>query len=394
MVHPVPWLCWAVPVVGALLTPVFAKISHKVRDYAAVSFSFVGAVLAVLLIPNLLAGKYYDEVLSEWIFIPGRSISVGVLVDPLSIVMANVVAVISFLIMIYSLGYMHGDPCLTRYWFFMNFFIGNMLLLVLSDNLLQVLIGWEGVGLCSYGLIGFYYRDEKDRWLGGPPPTPMYPPSECGMKAFVVTRVGDVFLLGAAFIIYLFAGTFNFTEMFSTAPQWLAEMSRYPGLIALTSVLILGGPIGKSAQFPLHEWLPEAMAGPTTVSALIHAATMVKAGVYLVARVLPIFYLGYWLLHLSEALAFFTVIASIGAFTAFLAASQAMVSLEIKKVLAYSTVSQIGYMMLGLGCSGLSPHALMTGYVAGVFHLMSHALFKAALFLCAGSVLHLVESIY
>lgn len=395
MVHLTPWLCWSLPIIGALLTPLFAKIHHKIRDYVAVLFSLSAAISAASLIPNLLTEEYYNDVLIAWIDFPGYRLSVGVLVDPLSIIMANVVAFISFLIMVYSLGYMRGDPCLTRYWFLMNLFIGNMLLLVLSDNLVQVLIGWEGVGLCSYALIGFYYRDRRERWLGGPPSkAPMFPPSECGMKAFVMTGIGDVLLLAAIFILFTFAGTFSFRELFASAPKWLAEMNKFPGLLALTSLLLLGGPIGKSAQFPLHEWLPEAMAGPTPVSALIHAATMVKAGVYFVARVLPIFYTGFWVLHYAEALVFFIVVAGVGAFTALLAGTQAMVSLELKKVLAYSTVSQIGYMMLGLGCAGLSPNALLVGYAAGIFHLVSHALFKATLFLSAGSVLHVSESIY
>ncbi|MCW3992027.1 MAG: NADH-quinone oxidoreductase subunit L, partial [Candidatus Bathyarchaeota archaeon] len=395
--HPGPWLCWILPIIGALLMPLFGKISHKLRDYAAVAFAFSAVVSAASMIPYLLSGHYPGDIkLITWITFPGgaRPLDVGVLVDPLSIIICNVVAFISFLIVVYSVGYMHGDPHLTRYWFFFLFFIGNMLLLVISDNLLQVLIGWEGVGLCSYGLIGFYYRDEKERWLGGPPPTKMFPPSHCGMKAFVVTGVGDVFILGAIFIIFHFAGTLNFVELIETAPKWLTGIAAVPGLLAVTAVLFLGGPIGKSAQFPLHEWLPEAMAGPTSVSALIHAATMVKAGVYLVARMSPVFYLGYWVHGIQEAQVYFIAIACVGAFTAFMAASQAMVSVELKKILAYSTVSQIGYMMLGLGVSGLSRGAYVAGLTSGVFHLASHALFKAALFLCAGSVIHAIHTIY
>ncbi|RJS89676.1 NADH-quinone oxidoreductase subunit L [Candidatus Bathyarchaeota archaeon] len=393
--YPGPFLCWILPFIGALLTPLFAKINEKLRDYMAVAFSFSAVISTTSMIPLLLSGGSHDLKIAKWIVFPsGGALEVGVLVDPLSIIVANVVAFISFLIVIYSLGYMEGDPCLTRYWFFFQFFIGSMLLLVLSDNLIQVLIGWEGVGTCSYGLIGFYYRDSKERWLGGPPPTPMFPPSHCGMKAFVVTGIGDVFLLAAIFIIYHYAGTFNFLELIHHSEGWLQAMAAVPGLLSLTAILFLGGPIGKSAQFPLHEWLPEAMAGPTPVSALIHAATMVKAGVYLVARVSPIFYIGRWSLHITEAQTFFIVIAFIGAFTAFLAASQAIVSLELKKILAYSTVSQIGYMMLGLGVSGLSEGGFVLGLTSGIFHLVSHALFKAALFLCAGSVIHAVESIY
>ena len=390
-----PWLCWILPIIGALLMPLIAKLGDKVRDYAAVVFAFSSVVAAGSMLPALFGGHAPGDIqIVTWINFMGKPLNVGVLVDPLSIIIANVVAFISFMIIVYSVGYMHGDKHLTRYWFFFLFFIGNMLLLVLSDNLLQVLIGWEGVGLCSYGLIGYYYRDEKERWLGGPPPTKMYPPSHAGMKAFVVTSVGDVFLLGAIFIIFNYAGTLNFVELINTAPSWLGLMSMTPGLIGLVALLFLGGPIGKSAQFPLHEWLPEAMAGPTSVSALIHAATMVKAGVYLVARMSPVFYTGYWLEGLEEAQIFFIAIACIGAFTAFLAASQAMVALELKKVLAYSTVSQIGFMMLSLGLAGLNEGVFVAGLTAGVFHLVSHALFKAALFLCAGSVIHSVETIY
>jgi len=391
-----PWLCWILPIVGALLMPLIAKLGDRVRDYAAVAFAFSAVVAASSMLPALFGGHAPGDIqITTWISFPGgKPLSVGVLVDPLSILIANVVAFISFLIVVYSVGYMHGDRNLTRYWFFFLFFIGNMLLLVLSDNLLQLLIGWEGVGLCSYGLIGFYYRDEKERWLGGPPPTKMFPPSHAGMKAFVVTGIGDVLLLASIFIIFNYAGTLNFVELIKSAPVWLNLISMTPGLLGLTALLFLGGPIGKSAQFPFHEWLPEAMAGPTSVSALIHAATMVKAGVYLVARMAPVFYIGYWLEGLHEAQVFFIAIACIGAFTAFLAASQALVALELKKVLAYSTVSQIGYMMLGLGLAGLSEGAFVAGLTASIFHLVSHALFKAALFLCAGSVIHAVETIY
>jgi NADH-quinone oxidoreductase subunit L len=214
------------------------------------------------------------------------------------------------------------------------------------------------------------------------------------MKAFVVTGIGDVFILGAIFVIFNYAGTLNYVELIETAHEWLPQIAAVPGLLAITAIFFLGGPIGKSAQFPLHEWLPEAMAGPTSVSALIHAATMVKAGVYLVARMSPIFYLGTWEMHIPEAQVFFIVIACVGAFTCFMAASQALVSVELKKILAYSTVSQIGYMMLGLGLSGLAEGAYVAGLTAGIFHLTSHALFKAALFLGAGSVIHAIHTIY
>jgi NADH-quinone oxidoreductase subunit L len=394
--YPGPWLAWILPMIGSLSMPILSRFGHKVRDYGAVAWALTSVISAASMIPWLFTGGYPGDVrLTTWIAFPGApALEVGVLVDPLSILICNVVAFISFLIVVYSTEYMHGDKGLTRFWFFFLFFIGSMLLLVLSNNLVQTMFGWEGVGLCSYGLIGYYFRDEKERWLGGPPPTPMVPPSHAGMKAFVVTGIGDVFLLAAIFIIYNFAGTLNYVELINTTHEWLPAVAAVPGVLALTAVLFLGGPIGKSAQFPLHEWLPEAMAGPTSVSALIHAATMVKAGVYLVARMSPIFYLGTWELHIPEAQIYFITIACVGAFTCFLAASQAMVAVELKKILAYSTVSQIGYMMLGLGVSGLSEGAYVAGLTAGIFHLTSHALFKAALFLGAGSVIHAVHTIY
>ena len=273
----------------------------------------------------------------------------------------------------------------------MNGFIGSMLLLVLSSDLLFVFVGWKLVGVCSYGLIGFYYQDQPKYWIGGPAPDPFVKPSEACVKALVVTGLGDMLMLGGLLLIYLYAGTLNFQTLYATAPTWLGAMSASPGMVTLVTLLLLAGPLGKSAQFPFHEWLPEAMAGPGPVSALIHAATMVKSGVYLVAR---LFYYGYWVAGIGEAGWFFHLTAWIGAFTAFLAATQGLVALELKKVLAYSTVSQIGYMMLALGVAGLAPGLLAGGYAAGVFHLVSHALFKACLFLCAGTVIHAVHSFY
>jgi len=380
MAHPAPFLVWLLPIIGALMIPILGKINDKLRDYGAVAFAGSAVVAAASMGLDLFAGHTAGAIeLFTWMTLPsGSPLTFGVLVDPLSVIIMNVVALISFLIVVYSTSYMHGDKCLTRYWFLFLYFIGSMLLLVIADNLVMTLIGWEGVGVCSYGLIGYYYRDAKDRWLGGPPPTEMYPPSHAGMKAFVVTGIGDVFLIAGIFIVYYFAGTFNYAELIETAPVWLDAMGQVPGLVALTAILLLGGPIGKSAQFPFHEWLPEAMAGPTSVSALIHAATMVKAGVY----------------GIQGAQVYFIAIALVGAFTCFLAASQALVAIELKKILAYSTVSQIGYMMLGLGLSGFTQDAYIPGLTAGIYHLASHALFKAALFLSAGSVIHAVHTIY
>ena len=386
----IAWLIWVTPLVGALLTPPFAKIHSRVRDVAAVGFTFAAALLAAITALTVSAGEYTVA------WIPSLGITAGVLVDPLSLFMANIVAWISFLIMIYSVGYMKGEFGLTRYWFFMNLFIGNMLLLVLADNLLMMFFGWEGVGLCSYALIGHLYRDEPHYWVGSPGDKALgvseeYSPTKAGMKAFVMTRIGDIALLIAIFLIYAFARTFNYNQLVAQlggSGSWAANLARL-GLLLPTALLFFGGPIGKSAQFPLQEWLPDAMTGPASVSALIHAATMVKAGVFLTGRMGPVFFIA--LSQFNQVPQFFGVIAWIGAFTALLASSQAAVAREIKKVLAYSTISQIGYMMLALGVAGLSANFLV-GYTAGLFHLLSHAVFKASLFLAAGWVLHIAES--
>ncbi|HYB83994.1 MAG TPA: NADH-quinone oxidoreductase subunit L [archaeon] len=385
------WLTFGLPFVGALLTPLLAAIHPRLRDYGAVGFSFLGAVSAGLLIPLLQSGSTQD-IQVNWITSLG--VNAGVLLDPLSIIMANVVAWVSFLIMVYSLAYMHGETGLSRYWFFMNFFIGSMLLLVMSDNLLQLFFGWEGVGLCSYALIGHWYNDPLDKWVGtiGDKSlnVPMaYAPSHAGMKALIVTRIGDIGLLIAIFMIYAYSGTLNFVQLTQNV-SWAYPISQL-GLLVPLALLFFWGPIGKSAQFPLHEWLPDAMAGPTSVSALIHAATMVTAGVYLAGRAGPMFY--NIVTQYAQPTYFFDAIAWVGAFTCFMAATQAVVSKELKKLLAYSTISQIGYMMLGIGAGGLASQFVM-GLSAGIFHLVTHALFKAAAFLCAGALLHSVESRY
>ena len=388
------WISIGAPLAGAALTPLLAWVHPRARDLGAVSFSFVAAAAAASLLPELWHPERLPvEHTLTWLDHPIR-VGFGVLIDPLSIVLANVVAVISFIIMVYCVGYMKDDPAQTRFWMWMNGFIGSMLLLVLSSNLLFLFVGWKLVGLCSYGLIGFYYQDQRQYWIGGPAPTAFVTPSQAGLKALVVTGLGDMLMLGGILLMYFYAGTFNFLELYATAPVWLPSMAESPGMVVLVSLLLLAGPLGKSAQFPFHEWLPEAMAGPGPVSALIHAATMVKSGVYLVARLVPLFYYGHWVAGIDEAGWFFHVTAWVGAFTAFLAATQGLVALELKKVLAYSTVSQIGYMMLGLGLAGLAPGLLLDGYTAGIFHLVSHALFKACLFLCAGTVIHAAHSIY
>ena len=384
------WLVWVLPFVGAGIIAAVARAGHRARDYTAVGFALASAISAATLMPLALEGA---EVHSQIPWISSLGLEAGVLADPLSIIMTNLVAWISFLIMVYSTGYMHGDKDLTRYWFFMLFFIGSMQLIVLSDNLLMLFFGWEGVGLASYALIGFWYYDRKKDYVGVEGHIaggiPMWTsPTHAGMKAFLMTRAGDVMMLAGMFLIFVYAGTFGFVEL-AEDPAWAIAMSQQ-NLLVPAAVLLFGGAIGKSAQFPLNEWLLEAMTGPTAVSALIHAATMVKAGVFLVARIGPLFF------ALASAGAFsveqfFEVIAWVGAITAFLLATQALVNPEIKKVLAYSTGSQIGYMMMGLGIAGLSVN-FVEGFTAGFFLLISHAIFKASLFMGAGALLHGVGS--
>src|SRR5829696_6497704 len=381
------WLVWLLPFVGAAIIAAVARAGHRARDYTAVGFALASAISAATLMPTALD---VGEVHSQIPWISSLGLKAGVLADTLAIIMTNVVAWISFLIMVYSTGYMHGDKDLTRYWFLMLFFIGSMQLIVLSDNLLMVFFGWEGVGLASYALIGFWYYDKKKDFVGKEGHKAggialWYSPTHAGMKAFLMTRAGDTMMLAGMFLIFIYAGTFGFKELI--ADQTWAQQMASQNLLVPAAILLFGGAVGKSAQFPLNEWLLEAMTGPTAVSALIHAATMVKAGVFLVARIGPLFFA----LAAFGMTQFFEVVAWVGAITAFLLASQALVNPEIKKVLAYSTGSQIGYMMMGLGIAGLSTQ-FVDGYTAGFFHLMSHAMFKASLFMGAGALLHTVGS--
>src|SRR5215211_3769151 len=382
------WLVWILPFVGAAIIAGVARVvSSKATNYAAVGFALASAISATTLIPIGLAG---EEIHSQISWISSINLKAGVLADPLSVIMTNVVAWISFLIFVYSIGYMHGDKDLTRYWFFMLFFIGSMQLIVLSDNLLMVFFGWEGVGFASYALIGFWYYDKKKDFVGKEGHKAggiamWYSPTHAGMKAFLMTRAGDTMMLAGMFLIFIYAGTFGFKELI--ADQTWAQQMASQNLLVPAAILLFGGAVGKSAQFPLNEWLLEAMTGPTAVSALIHAATMVKAGVFLVARIGPLFFA----LATFGMTQFFEVVAWVGAITAFLLATQALVNPEIKKVLAYSTGSQIGYMMMALGIAGLSTQ-FVDGFTAGFFHLMSHAMFKASLFMGAGALLHTVGS--
>lgn len=277
----------------------------------------------------------------------------GLQVDPLSVVMMLVITGVGFLIHVYSVGYMHEDDGYSRYFTYLNLFTFSMLLLVLANNFLLMFIGWEGVGLCSYLLIGFWFEKKSA--------------SSAGMKAFIVNRVGDFGFILAIMLIFVTFNTIDFTEVFHAAPEQL-QMGSF--VVTMITLLLFVGAIGKSAQIPLYTWLPDAMEGPTPVSALIHAATMVTAGVYMVVRCNVLFTLAPFSL---------TVVAVIGGVTALFAATIGLVQNDIKRVLAYSTISQIGYMFLACGVGA---------YVTGIFHLVTHSFFKALLFLGAGSVIH------
>ncbi len=294
----------------------------------------------------------FNQPLWTWMSVEQFNIAVTLSLDGLSLTMLSVVTGVGFLIHLFAAWYMRGEEGYSRFFAYTNLFIASMVLLVLADNLLLMYLGWEGVGLCSYLLIGFYYTESKN--------------GAAAMKAFIVTRVGDVLLAFALFILFSQLGTLNFREMAVLAPQHMAVGST---TITWVTLMLLGGAVGKSAQLPLQTWLADAMAGPTPVSALIHAATMVTAGVYLIARTHGLFLLAPEVLHL---------VGIVGAITLVLAGFAALVQTDIKRVLAYSTMSQIGYMFLALGV-----HA----WDAAIFHLMTHAFFKALLFLSSGSVI-------
>jgi NADH-quinone oxidoreductase subunit L len=398
------WLIFILPYVGSLVTIALRK-AGRLGDYAAAAFAFLSALFAFTMLLPLLEGQTLTvnsvgPLATSVPWISGLGLTVGVLTDAYTAILANVVAWVSFLIVFYSLEYMKDDGGHNRYFFFIILFIGSMQLIVLSDNLLSLFVGWEMVGLCSYALIGYYWKDETKDWVGTPGDRALgeeqsYSPSQAGMKAFVMTRVGDVAMLAGILILFYYSGTFNYYQLASDQGSWFQHLYS-SGLLVPVALLIFGGAVGKSAQFPLHEWLPDAMAGPAPVSALIHAATMVKAGVVLVARIAPIFYfiaLGNSAFGLGSVQPFFTTVAWIGAFTAVLAASQALVGFELKKILAYSTISQIGYMMLAVGVAGLSA-SFSQGLSAALYQLMSHAIFKACLFLAAGALIHASDSKY
>ncbi|OGO29069.1 MAG: hypothetical protein A2Z16_16615 [Chloroflexi bacterium RBG_16_54_18] len=370
----VPWVVFF-PVIGLLINAFFGGLFLKRGKAgeglvggiasAAVGLSFVISTLLAVSLASHPEGQVV--ILADWITIGELKLHWAFQVDTLSVTMMLVVSGVGTLIHIYAIGYMHedvrhkGDPSrFQRFFVFMNLFIAAMMVLVGSDNYLMLFVGWEGVGLCSYLLIGFWY-DKGEDGIGN---------AIAGKKAFITNRVGDFGFMLAAFSIFWAFGSFNFHEVFEKVPEISQAL---PGVILAITMFMLLGVTGKSAQLPLFVWLPDAMAGPTPVSALIHAATMVTAGVYLVARSAPLY------MAVPQAQNWVTMV---GALTALFAATIAVGQFDIKRVLAYSTISQLGFMVAAVG---------MGAFVAGMFHLVTHAFFKALLFLSAGSVIQGVE---
>jgi NADH-quinone oxidoreductase subunit L len=365
------WLIPLLPIVGVVVNGLFGRrMPRQAVGLVACGVVFASLLIAIGAIAGLAAlpegERYFEVEIAGWIDLgplrPGGealSIPWGFSLDPLSAVLLLVVTGVGFLIHVYSIGYMSHEPDVARFFVYMNLFMAMMLTLALGSNLLVLFVGWEGVGLCSYLLIGFFYDRPFDERTG-------LSCADAGRKAFIVNRIGDLaFLIGMLYIALEF-GTLNFRELAAAL-----EHGHAAGLL-LTGIglLLFFGACGKSAQIPLYVWLPDAMAGPTPVSALIHAATMVTAGVYMVCRMSPLY---------SAAPEAMGVVVAIGMLTALLAATMGLAATDIKKVLAYSTVSQLGYMFAAAGVGA---------YIAAMFHLMTHAFFKALLFLGAGSVIH------
>jgi NADH-quinone oxidoreductase subunit L len=346
------------PLAGALVAGLAGK---WVGTRGAHTFTILGVLVAficsLMVLLQVSAGARYNATVYEWMVLGKLVMEVGFLVDGLTAMMMVVVTFVSLMVHVYTIGYMEGDPGYQRFFSYISLFTFSMLMLVMSNNFLQLFFGWEAVGLVSYLLIGFWFKK----------PTAVF----ANMKAFLVNRVGDFgFILGIG-LIASYAGTLNYTEAFAKAPE-LAKLT-FPGtdwmLITVTCICLFIGAMGKSAQFPLHVWLPDSMEGPTPISALIHAATMVTAGIFMVARMSPLF-------ELSDTSLNFVLV--IGAITALFMGFMGIIQNDIKRVVAYSTLSQLGYMTVALGLSA---------YSVAVFHLMTHAFFKALLFLGAGSVI-------
>jgi NADH-quinone oxidoreductase subunit L len=356
------YLILFLPLLGSFISAFFyKKIGDRTCQIITSAFVVTGAILSsIILLETIKTGKVYEYPILNWITSGSLKLHWSIYVDSLTAVMLVVVNSVSALVHIYSIGYMSHDPHKPRFMSYLSLFTFMMLSLITADNFLQLFFGWEGVGLASYLLIGFWFKKESA--------------NNASMKAFIVNRVGDLGLLIAMFLIFKTFGTLNFSEVFSQAADQSKNSIKIFGgeynLITTICVFLFIGAMGKSAQILLHTWLPDAMEGPTPVSALIHAATMVTAGVFLVARCSPLFEYSQYALNL---------VAFVGATTAIFAASIAIVQTDIKRIIAYSTCSQLGYMFFAAG---------MGAYNVAIFHLFTHAFFKALLFLGAGSVIH------
>jgi NADH-quinone oxidoreductase subunit L len=351
------------PLGAFLINILFGKTFLRDKAHWVSILAVFGSwVVSVMTVAEVLQGRTVNKDLYAWISSGGFMVSVGFLIDELTAVMLVVVTTCSTLIHIYSAGYMHGDKGYYRFFAYLSLFTFSMLMLVMANNFLQLYFGWEAVGLCSYFLIGFWYEKKSA--------------SDAGKKAFIVNRFGDFGFGIGVIMIFLSLGTLHYAPVFKGIGSLVGQtvaihlLGVQVDLITFIALLLFCGAAGKSAQLPLHVWLPDAMEGPTPVSALIHAATMVTAGVFMVARCNPIF-------NLSPLA--MSVVAVVGAVTALFAATIGLVQNDIKRIIAYSTISQLGYMFLACGVGA---------YTAGVFHLYTHAFFKALLFLCAGSVMH------
>ncbi len=349
------------PLVGALVAGLLGRaIGRTLTHTVTILGVAISLIASAMVLVDVLKGNTFNGTLYTWMTIGGVPLQVGFLIDSLSAVMMVVVTFVSLMVHVYTIGYMHDDPGYQRFFSYISLFTFSMLMLVMSNNFLQLFFGWEAVGLVSYLLIGFWYTR----------PTAIF----ANLKAFLVNRVGDFgFLLGIALVLMHF-GSLDYATVFQAAPAAATKtLELVPGmawsLITVVCILLFVGAMGKSAQFPLHVWLPDSMEGPTPISALIHAATMVTAGIFMVARMSPLFELS------TTAL---TVVLAVGTITAFFMGLLGLVMNDIKRVVAYSTLSQLGYMTVALGAGA---------YAAGMFHLVTHAFFKALLFLGAGSVI-------
>ncbi|NWF76804.1 MAG: NADH-quinone oxidoreductase subunit L [Nitrospirae bacterium] len=352
------------PLLAFIINILLGKEVMRDKAHWPSCLAIIGSfVLSVFALFDVINGKVFNEDLYTWIVSGNFKVSIGFLIDPLTAVMLIVVTCVGSLIHIYSIGYMHGDKGYYRFFAYLSLFVFFMLMLVTSNNFLQLYVGWEGVGLCSYFLIGFWYEKKAA--------------ADAGKKAFIVNRFGDFGFALGIFMVFLTFGTIHYEPVFSSVKNYIGHTVNFLGLevdlITLIALLLFCGAVGKSAQIPLHVWLPDAMEGPTPVSALIHAATMVTAGVFMVARCNSIF---------SLSITAMNVVAIVGGITSVFAATIACVQNDIKRIIAYSTLSHLGMMFVACGVGA---------YAAGVFHLYTHAFFKALLFLGAGSVIHAVH---